>query len=152
MEIIKEYVANSFQGWPQNAVTEKIQAEMLDLLERKYLELRAQGVSEDAALGQVIREYGRISQLKNELADNSSYIDADPISPDELQRRHDALKLRQKMFKAYYWVIVTIGYFVLSFSTQAWHVSWLIFLIAVPVEGLIQTILKVEQEDEFEEE
>lgn len=45
--------------------------------------------------------------------------------------------------KNLYWVIVTIIYLSVSFSTGAWHVSWLIWLIATAIEQALTIIFSI---------
>ena len=45
--------------------------------------------------------------------------------------------------KNLYWVIVTIIYLSVSFSTGAWHISWLIWLIATAIEQALTIIFSI---------
>ena len=44
-----------------------------------------------------------------------------------------------------YWVAVTVIYFVWSFSCSAWAISWIVWVIAGPISGLIPIIFKDEE-------
>lgn len=39
------------------------------------------------------------------------------------------------------WSIAVIVYFILSFATYAWHITWLVFLIAVAVQQIVRLIM-----------
>ena len=41
-------------------------------------------------------------------------------------------------FMKIYWILVVVIYFVVSFGTEAWHITWIIFLIATAVEQAIK--------------
>jgi len=41
------------------------------------------------------------------------------------------------------WAIIFVLYFVISFSTGAWHITWVIFIAGSAVEAIIETILHV---------
>lgn len=43
-----------------------------------------------------------------------------------------------KAFSSSYWTIVTVIYFLVSFTTHAWGISWLIFLIGAAVEKAVR--------------
>lgn len=43
-------------------------------------------------------------------------------------------------YRSLLWLIVTILYFLISFTTGAWGISWIIFLIGAAVEKLIEVV------------
>lgn len=45
------------------------------------------------------------------------------------------------------WTVVVILYFIFSFSTNAWHISWVIFLMGVCVEAVCSLIFSLRQKD-----
>ncbi len=46
-----------------------------------------------------------------------------------------------KAIRSAYWPLVLALYFLLSFGTGAWHVTWILFLIAPAVDGIIKSVL-----------
>ena len=46
-----------------------------------------------------------------------------------------------KAIRSAYWPLVTALYFLLSFGTGKWHVTWIIFLIAPAVDSIIKSVL-----------
>lgn len=46
-----------------------------------------------------------------------------------------------KAIRSAYWPLVLALYFLLSFGTGQWHVTWILFLIAPAVDGIIKSIL-----------
>lgn len=67
METIKNYLDNMFMGLPKTAETDRLKEELLSSMEDKYNELKAQGKSENEAIGIVISEFGNIEELAAEL-------------------------------------------------------------------------------------
>ncbi len=51
----------------------------------------------------------------------------------------------QKAINSIIWAVGLCGYFVISFWTQAWHITWVIFLIIPAVEGLVRAILDLKE-------
>lgn len=45
-------------------------------------------------------------------------------------------------FNGAFWPLVLAFYFIISFGTGMWHITWVIFLIAVAVEIIVNTLLK----------
>ena len=59
----------------------------------------------------------------------------------------------QELMSAVKKIINTIGlilYFVISFATGAWHITWLIFPIEGAVWGLVKAILDLKETNEYE--
>ena len=67
-------------------------------------------------------------------------------SYQKLLQEGDYSKARKKdnesPFSRLYWPLVTALYFFISFSTGAWHLTWLIWIFASPLKDFIQSIIK----------
>ncbi|MGY3765255.1 permease prefix domain 1-containing protein [Vagococcus vulneris] len=67
MDTIKSYVNTMFLNLPVTDELIQIKADMLENMEDKYLELKEKGLSDNAAIGQVISEFGNIDEIIEEL-------------------------------------------------------------------------------------
>lgn len=67
METIKSYLEAMFAGMPNTPEVLKAKDELLQMMDDKYTELIAEGVSENEAVGQVISEFGNLDELSEEL-------------------------------------------------------------------------------------
>lgn len=56
----------------------------------------------------------------------------------EWQDQNDASYRAYRAVKSALWSIVTVVYFVISFLTMAWHITWVIFLIGSAVQEIIR--------------
>lgn len=77
-----------------------------------------------------------------------------PVTP-EGQREQEASRevAKDPLFGAIsglLWVIVLAGYFLISFKTGAWHITWLAFPIGGAVEGLVKAILDLTRGNKHE--
>ena len=63
METIKSYLEAMFANMPNTSEVKKAKAELLTMMEDKYNELLADGVSENTAVGTVISEFGNLDEL-----------------------------------------------------------------------------------------
>jgi uncharacterized membrane protein len=63
METIKNYLEAMFANMPRTADVEKAKAELLQMMEDKYTELRREGKTEDEAVATVISEFGNLDEL-----------------------------------------------------------------------------------------
>ena len=64
--------------------------------------------------------------------------------PDEENHRDEEHSPESELHKSIgsvTWAIGLAAYFILSFTTGAWHITWLVFLITGAVEGLIKAIV-----------
>jgi len=67
METIKTYLDNVFAGFADSEQLRLMKREMLAGMEEKYLALKAEGKSENEAIGCVIRDFGNIDEIAREL-------------------------------------------------------------------------------------
>jgi hypothetical protein len=67
METIKNYLDAMFSNMPNTPEVKKAKAELLSMMEDKYNELIADGVSENTAVGTVISEFGNLDELAEDL-------------------------------------------------------------------------------------
>ena len=58
MEAIREYLSNMFMNLPETPQVLRAKAELMEMMEDKYEELIAEGMSEKEAVGTVISEFG----------------------------------------------------------------------------------------------
>ncbi|MHA7964424.1 permease prefix domain 1-containing protein [Paenibacillus sp. CAU 1782] len=67
MNTLVNYLETMFAQLPRNAQTWKLKEDLLATMEEKYNELKAEGRSENEAVGIVISEFGNIDELMQEL-------------------------------------------------------------------------------------
>lgn len=67
METIRNYLEAMFANMTNTPEVKKAKAELLQMMEDKYNELIADGVSENEAVGTVISEFGNLDELAQEL-------------------------------------------------------------------------------------
>ena len=67
MEIIRTYLENMFLSLPATPEVIRAKRELLDMMEDKYRELRAEGKTENEAVGTVISEFGNLDELAETL-------------------------------------------------------------------------------------
>lgn len=67
MEAIREYLSNMFMNLPETPQVLRAKAELMEMMEDKYEELIAEGMSEKEAVGTVISEFGNLDELAQEL-------------------------------------------------------------------------------------
>ena len=67
MDAITTYIEQMFRTLPQNAEVRRARAELLDMCEDRYQEMRAEGVSEHEAVGRVITQFGNLEELADGL-------------------------------------------------------------------------------------
>jgi len=76
------------------------------------------------------------------------YIKADDTMVEEFKEWKQNGKQKNKAMEAIvgsFWLIAVCVYIVVSFMTGAWHITWIIFLIAAAVASLIRGIFMLKQ-------
>ena len=76
------------------------------------------------------------------------YIKADDTMVEEFKEWKQNGKQKNKAAEAIvgsFWLIAVCVYIVVSFMTGAWHITWIIFLIAAAVASLIRGIFMLKQ-------
>lgn len=67
METIQNYLDSMFASLPDTEEVRKAKEEILQMMEDKYNELKSTGSTENEAIGIVIKEFGNLEELKEEL-------------------------------------------------------------------------------------
>ncbi len=71
------------------------------------------------------------------------YIKKDDTMMDdfkEWKNQNNERKQAMKSIKSALWSIIVVLYFIISFSTGAWYITWVIFLLGGAVESIIKAI------------
>ncbi|MCR5700584.1 MAG: permease prefix domain 1-containing protein [Lachnospiraceae bacterium] len=82
METIKNYLDNMFANLPDTSSVKRAKDELYQMMEDKYNELISEGMSDNAAVGTVISEFGNLDEIAQELG-----IESVVESPNEEGRR-----------------------------------------------------------------
>ncbi len=83
METIISYIDNLFRNYPDTPQVHKAREELLGIMEDKYNELKAEGKSENEAIGIVISEFGSVEEIAAELGlDSNVYVKESKVEDD----------------------------------------------------------------------
>lgn len=86
METIRQYLSNMFMNLPETPQVLRAKAELMEMMEDKYEELMAEGMSEKEAVGTVISEFGNLDELAEELGIGDFVKNEE--EPQEKKSRH----------------------------------------------------------------
>ena len=76
------------------------------------------------------------------------YVKADDTMVEEFKEWKQNGKQKNKAAEAIvgsFWLIAVCAYIIVSFTTGAWHITWIIFLIAAAVASMIKGIFMLKQ-------
>lgn len=98
MDTIKIYLDNLFRSLPNTEELKRLKSDLLVNMEDKYLELKANGKSENEAVGVVIAEFGNIDELLLEMgiSKNSTGESSRILTLDEA---HDYISVKKYVAK-----------------------------------------------------
>lgn len=85
MKTIEEYIESLFLGVPINEKTIQLKEDLLASSEDRYDDLKAQGKSENEAIGAVISEFGNIDELLEEMNLKQGYEEENGFELDEIE-------------------------------------------------------------------
>lgn len=63
----------------------------------------------------------------------------------EWKNKNDEKRQAMKSIKSALWSIITVLYFIISFTTGAWYITWVIFLIGAACESIIKAIFDLKK-------
>ena len=70
------------------------------------------------------------------------YMKADDTIVEEFKEWQDSKENKEiKAISSAVWSLATVVYFIVSFLTGAWYITWVIFLIATAITSIIQAII-----------
>ena len=98
MEIIGNYIEMAFSTLPKTPELYRLKEEMTANLEDKYLELKAQGKTENEAVGMVIAEFGNIEEIAKEMGISVAEVgDVEELAPTvTLPMAEEYVEVRRK--------------------------------------------------------
>lgn len=141
---IHAHIDSLFSGIAPDARVSEIKMELYMNTVDRYHDLLAEGkTTEDAFFGAT----ERIGDVEEILASVGL-----PVAPQEQEKtdqkkRSPKGKTRKKILRAQGCHIITMLmlclYFILSFATSAWHITWLIFLIMPALENVYCAIIDI---------
>ena len=59
----------------------------------------------------------------------------------EWQAHNDSRRSLRKAISSVIWSLTLVLYFIISFTTGAWHITWLLFLIAAAIEQVVRAVI-----------
>lgn len=139
-EQIKEYLDRIFAQAPctQKAIDMK-EAILSDVLE-KYDDMIGDGMSPQDAYQRAIGGIGDLNKLIHDLRREQPGTTPPPPTPEP---NRTASPNRRTLFKSInraLWLLIVVIYFLISFGTGAWHITWLTFLIGAALENIIRAV------------
>lgn len=68
----------------------------------------------------------------------------------EAEFQYDPVKQQRKHISSVIWSVGLVVYFLLSFLTGAWHLTWILFLVIKCIQGLAWAILDLKEVVDYE--
>lgn len=74
-----------------------------------------------------------------------SYVKNDPSMKYAYEKKRESGI--SKALTSALWAVIIAVYFILSFSSGAWYITWLVFLIGAALEGVLKAVLELAGKD-----
>jgi DUF4097 and DUF4098 domain-containing protein YvlB len=157
-EKLKDYLETVFAGSAKTQKNEELKEEILANLCDKYDSFIADGALPDEAYRKTISSIGDLSSLFEDL-DKEAHKNETSAHFEEADNHKKVEKKALDIFNAILWPVTVILYFIISFATGAWYITWIIFIMATVASRIIETVygpseakLKKDKEEENEQE
>lgn len=122
---------------------------IIDMIDTQYDNIGAVGLCIIAGIATAILVYNHVSKPINPnitLADGSVARDF-----KNWQDTKDAKRKARKDITGAMWAIIFVLYFIISFTTGAWHITWIMFLIGVALKYIIRAIFTLTERGDYYE-
>lgn len=138
---IAEYVNFIFRNAPNTREAMELKEEIENNVSDKYNKLVAGGLDEEQAFSKAIASIGNIDELLDELkhsAEKAAFTDDDKKQGEDnikqsFSEYRNHYKPKRRLFrkmKSLVWLCAVVVYFLISFSTRRWDITWITFIIA----------------------
>lgn len=85
--------------------------------------------------------YAHRIQPPIEFAGNAAYSAS--VSSEHRKKRRKRFKQIKGSLEGLMWLLIVIFYFIVSFATHAWYITWIVFLGGAAVECLLDALTKI---------
>ena len=160
---IEEFVNDIFKKAPVKRRIIEMREELLANMNAKFADLIDQGMDEEVAYSTVLSGIGDINSLIDDVVEiesqsfkNAAVKNRRSLIKHRYQREDDSFaeeykeKLSQNdrtsrinaALSSSLWTLTVLIYFLISFLTRRWDISWVIFLIGAVVQQAVSSILQ----------
>ncbi|MCI9072580.1 MAG: hypothetical protein HFH80_07175 [Lachnospiraceae bacterium] len=73
----------------------------------------------------------------------TGYAPGGGVSSETRKRRRKRFNQIKGSLEGLMWLLIVIFYFIISFATHAWYITWILFLIGAAVECLLDALIKI---------
>lgn len=161
-EKIQKYVDDIFKDIPNKRRVMEIREELLSDMCERYEDLVNHGISEDEAYSTVVSGIGDIAGLIDDVIE----VEKQSFTGTAIKNKHSFIKkkynkednsfaeeYREKIslsdktsrmhsaLSSSLWTFTVLVYFLISFFTNSWDISWVVFLVAVVLQQWITSII-----------
>ena len=129
---LQVYVDELFREAPDSQRAYEASVELAQNLIDKYHDLLSGGKSEEDAYAITVDGIGDISELLEQLRREENAV---PKTEEETKPIWEVLL-------GSYWSLITAAYFLFSFLTGRWDITWVIFIAAPALHSVLCTFIK----------
>ena len=140
-EQIKDYLEKIFVQAPctQKAIEMK-EAILADVLD-KYDDMISDGISPQDAYTRAVGSIGDLHKLIAELrSEQPGFTPPSSAKTPKTTAEQSTRRSVYKSIKNALWALILVFYFLISFGTGAWYITWVIFLIGGALEHILRAI------------
>lgn len=148
---IRVYVEALFDGALKTEEVVEVREEILQNVIDKYEDLVADGKSEDEAYRIAVSGIGNINELLQSIGSDRNANGFNPYDSDADSKKVEEADEKNPVVKSInsaIWAVGTVIYFVVSFATGAWFITWLIFCITDSITEVVKAYFLLQSSKE----
>lgn len=136
---LRVYVDSLFNGAPETAAVKELHDEILSNLEERYDDCIAGGMTPQRAYTAVVGTMGDIGKLIRQVSEEGQhpaglFERSSPTGKGIFKKysyifTDNNLKIIKRSAIAVMWILLTAFYFLVSFSSDNWEKTWIVFLV-----------------------
>lgn len=141
---IHAHIDRLFQSAPINERVSEIKLEIYMNTVDRYHDLLKDGKEPAVAYQEAVNTIGDLDELLRSIDATVPGTVSPPAAPgisDKKKRRRMRRKLLREHIGTILWMTMLTLYFLISFATSAWHVTWIMFLLTVALQNIIHAAM-----------
>ena len=139
---IHAHIDHLFAGAPIGERVSEVKLEIYMNTVDRYHDLVAEGKDADTAFREAISTIGDVGEILTSLGVGGSGAS---VGNGKKEQKKIARNMRRRLLREHLdtilWMVMLTFYFIISFESQAWYITWLVFLITPALQAVMHAVM-----------
>ncbi len=141
---IHAHIDRLFAGAPIDERVSEVKLEIYMNTVDRYHDLISEGKDAESAYREAVSTIGDVGEILSSLGANGSTA-SPSVSVNTREQKKLARNMRRRLLREHLntilWMVMLSLYFIISFATQAWYITWLVFLITPALQNVMRAVM-----------